>query len=890
MSLSPGTRFGPYEIADQIGAGGMGVVYRATDTTLDREVAIKVLPEAMASDAERIARFDREAKTLASLNHPNIAQIHGLEKADGTTAIIMELVEGPTLADRIEKGPLSADEALGIAMQIAEALEAAHRQNIVHRDLKPANIKLRSDGTVKVLDFGIAKALDIRATSGLSPVMATPTVTQTGIILGTAAYMSPEQARGKGVDERTDIWAFGCLLFEMLTGQPAFGGEEATVTLARILERDPDMDSLPASVSPAVSHTIKLCLQKDVRKRVADIRDVKLSVEGEFAPEVAAGTADRRAALPLVGGASLVAGVLVTAVVWSFWPTPEPPSVTRFAYELPDGQTILGLTGPMLTISPDGRRFVYSTDDGLYVREMDKLEARLIPGAESIGDVFAFSPDGQSVAGSSFPGRLTRMAIIGGAPVPLADLRADAGLYGLSWQTDGTILYTLRGGIYRIAANGGMPEPLIPFDGVNPDGVELLPDGDSVLFSVTDTEDWDSAQIVVQSLSTGGRTELGLSGSDARYLPTYLSTGHIVYALGSQLFAAPFDPETLRVSGGPVPVLQEVIRAEGGLSGLAHYDVSDNGTLIYLSGDIRPDFARTLVWVDREGREEPIDAPPRSYRSPRISPDRTKVALSVRDNQAEGGVWTWDLARRTLTPVAADPGLSRYPVWLRDSRRIAFVWRPPTGGTASSLFWRAADGTGSNVPLAQTAYQLFPASLLPDGTGLAVSGDITGVNNADIAVVRLEGGEAVEEGLATPSNEGHPEVSPNGRWLAYTSDESENDQVWVRPFPNVEAGRWQISTDGGEQPLWAPDGSELFYRNGDALMAVQIETDPSFDPGTPEVLFEGYPVIIQGGRDYDTFDAERFLMMKQVEDRSVSAEILVVENWFEELRRMAPAD
>jgi hypothetical protein len=711
--------------------------------------------------------------------------------------------------------------------------------------------------------------------------------------------MSPEQARGKGVDERTDIWALGCLLFEMLTGQPAFGGEDVTVTLARILERDPDMTALPVSVSSAVRHTIGMCLRKDVRKRLADTRDFKLSVDGEFVPETAEGGGGRgdgwRSALPFIFGSSLLTGALVAGLAWMRQPEVEPSLPTRFVYDLPDGQEIQGQQGPVLAISSDGRQFVYSTDGGLYVRAMDNLEAKLIPGSESIFDVHTFSPDGRSVAGWGYPGRLTRIATIGGAVVPIADLSAGRDLpgielYGVDWQIDGTILYTQRDGIYRIAAGGGVPEPLISFEDVTVYGAESLPDGDSVLFSVTETGNWDTAQIVVQSVSTGERTELGLSGSDARYLPTSRSTGHIVYALGTQLFAARFDPQTLRTSSAAVPVLQEVLRAEGGPSGVAHYDVSDNGTLIYISGDVRPKFLRTLVWVDRQGNEQPIDVPPRSYRSPRISPDGAKIALTVRENLPEGDVWTWDIARRTLVPVTAGPGLSRFPAWSRDGEHIAYVWRSILGGAASRLYRLPADGSGNADLLAETPYQLSPPTFLPDDTGLVLSGNVE-PGNEDIAIVALAGSGAVEVRplLTTPLfDEQHPEVSPDGRWLAYTSNESGTDEVWVRPYPNLEGERHLVSAGGGEQPLWSPDGSELFYRSGDAVMVVDVETDPSFRTGDPEALFGGYPIVTQGGRDYDTRDGERFIMMKQVQETSAGTEIIVVENWFGELKRLAP--
>ena len=885
MSLSPGTRFGQYEIADEIGAGGMGLVYRATDTTLEREVAIKVLPESMAADAERISRFDREAKTLASLNHPNIATIHGLEKADGTTALVMELVEGPTLADRIEKGAIPADEALGIAMQIAEALEAAHGQNIVHRDLKPANIKLRPDGTVKVLDFGIAKALEPEnvTTGGQSPMLTTP-VTQVGVILGTAAYMSPEQARGKAVDERTDIWAFGCVLYEMLTGQPAFGGEDVPITLARVLANDTDMESLPNAISPAVRQAIQLCLQKDLRKRVADIRDVRLALEGAFdtvSPQAAEGVVVARSAwrrtLP-VASATLVSGAILAGLTVWVSMQPEPRPVNRFDYELSEGQLFRFSGEPIMALSPDGRNFVYNTQDGLYLRTMGDLEARLIPGTEPILSTPVFAPDSQAIAYWDISGQLKRIGISGGAPVVIAEVSSN--VYGLSWEADGTIFVGLPDGVYRVSANGGTPELVVEAD--FPYGPRLLPDEDSVLFNVTTTQNWDDSQIVVQSLSTSERTVLVEGGTDAHYFPT----GHLVYALGDGLFAVAFDPDTLTVSGGTVPLVQGVMRTTG-TTGASNYSVSDDGTLAYVIGSATA-AQHTLVWVDREGREEPIGAPPRNYTSPRISPDGMRVALNPRDQEVD--IWIWDLIRETLTRLTFDPGTDTFPVWSPDGLRIAFS--SGRGGDRGGIYWRAADGSGLVERLAESGGQMFPSSFLPDATGIIFRGALTGAENDDIAIVSLDGGGDTTPLLQTTFRERNPELSPDGRWLAYASNESGREEIFVRGFPEVDAGgRWQVSTGGGLQPLWSRDGRELFYRSGDALLAVSIETDPTFIAGNAEVVFERQYANPQGGRTYDISpDGERFLMIKQVESASEASQIIVVQNWFEELKRLVPTE
>ena len=615
MALTLGTRLGPYEIAAQIGEGGMGEVYQATDTNLARQVAIKVLPASVAADPERLARFDREAKTLAALNHPSIAQVHGLEDADGIKALVMELVEGPTLADRIAHGAIPVDEALPIAKQIAEALEAAHEQGIIHRDLKPANIKVRPDGTVKVLDFGLAKALDPASALGASagqalsqaPTITTPAMTMAGMILGTAAYMSPEQARGKPLDKRADIWAFGCVLYEILAGKRAFAGEDVTDTLAAVVRSEPSWDALPDAVSPTLRVYLRRCLHKDSKQRVGDIRDMRLALEGAFETGVshaekslAAPEPVWRRALPLALAAALGA-LIVGFLTWNPLPQ-DAPAVTRFTYDLPDGTPFRIANQTIMAFSPDGRHFVYNTQagGGLYLRTMGELEARLILGTQEFLTSPFFSPDGESV-GYVQGGELKRIAISGGAPVIIC---AATNPSGISWALDDTILFGQSDGILRVSANGGTPELIIPAtEGEQMDGPQLLPDGESVLFSVTTatgTTRWDQAQIVVQSLATGERTVVLSGGSDARYVPT----GHLVYALRDALFAVAFDADRLEVQGRPVSVVEGVRRSTAGNTATANYGVSDQGTLVYAAGASILTAPRTLVWVDRQGREE----------------------------------------------------------------------------------------------------------------------------------------------------------------------------------------------------------------------------------------------------------------------------------------------
>ena len=919
MTVCPGSRIGPYEVTALIGEGGMGKVWRAHHTALKRNDALKVLPDAFASDPDRLARFRREAQVLASLNHPNIAHVYGLEQADGVQALVMELIEGPTLADRIAQGPIPVDEALPIAKQIAEALEAAHEQNIIHRDLKPANIKLRPDGTVKVLDFGLAKATEPRSAVGVdataSPTITSPALmTGVGVLLGTAAYMSPEQARGKAVDKRADIWAFGAVLFEMLTGKRAFEGAEISDVLASVLAREPDWALLPRGLSAAVTSFLNRCLQKDAKQRVPDIAVMRLAMEGAFDDGasqsmgvVAPAQPMWRRLLPFVAG-TVVAGLVSGVAAWRLSPVSEPRIVTRFDYRLPAGQTMGGVGGivQLLTVSPDGRRFVYATNEGFYIRTMGELNAQLIPGTALLGGQRynpVFSPDGESIAYLT-GADVRRISLSGGAPVAIAKITEGRGTSssGLSWEADNTILYSVDSGIWRVPADGGTTERVIAAkDGESMGSPRLLPDGDSVLFSMTTATGptrWDQAQIVVQSLRTGERKVVWQGGSDARYAPT----GHLVYAVGNDLFAVAFDLDELTVTGRPERVVQGVQRSSApAVNGdTANYGVSEGGTLVYLSsgslgGGGLIVTLRTLVWVNRDGREESLAAPARPYSYPRVSPDGRQVAVDVRD--AESDIWVWSLERATLTRLTFDPLFDRFPLWSPDGRRIVFSSQ--RDGSRGNVFWQMADGTGQpdRVVAGASNSQVFPTSFSPDGKRLLVYGDPDNTQKDDIGIVSLEAGgaRAVTPLLGAMFDERNAEVSPDGRWVAYESDESGQPEVYVRPFPAVDAGRWQVSTGGGTQPLWARSGRELFYRSGDAVMNVAVESSAGFVARSPVVLFKGQYAPSLSGRNYDVSpDGRRFLMLKQGAgpdaQNTSPARFVIVENWLEELKGLVPAN
>ena len=896
MTVSPGTRLGAYEILALIGAGGMGEVYRARDTRLYRDVALKVLPELFAADPDRLARFKREAQLLASLNHPNIAVIHGFED----NALAMELVDGPTLADRIAQGAIPLDEALPIARQIADALESAHERGVIHRDLKPANIKVRPDGAVKVLDFGLAKAFEGEVAT--PDVSHSPTLsvaaTRLGVILGTAAYMAPEQAKGRSVDKRADIWAFGCVLYEMLTGRPAFDGEDASEVLASIIKGSANLALLPTGIHPGVSRLIARCLEKDVRKRFRDIGDVRYELdqieanpERVLPPSVTVAPSGFRRALPWIAAAVAMTALVVGAAVWMLKPAAgaEPGIVTRFSYTLPDGQRLRNTGRTTIAISPDGRHFVYNVTGGLLLRSMDGLDARLIAGTEDALTNPFFSPDGQWVGFfSPTDSLLKKIPIAGGTAVTLSKVTNP---FGASWQADNSIIFGQPEGILRVSSNGGTAEMLVATEtGEQAHGPQLLPGGEWLLFSLTrgaaDTR-WDSAEIVAHSLQTGERKVLWRGGSDARYVPT----GHLLYALDDALFALPFDLERVEVSGGPVPLVAGLQRAPGpgGQTATAHYAVSDRGTLLHVIGTLTAQ-ARTLAWVDRDGSQQAIDAPPRAYAYPRISPDGTQVAFDVRDQEQD--IWIWHFTRRTLTRLTFDPGWDRYPVWTPDGRRIVFSSQRAGG---ANLFWQAADGTGAAERLTDNTNVQNASSISADGTMLVFE-EVT--TTPDVHALTLNGDRRAAPLVATMFNETNAELSRDGRWLAYRSNESGRNEVYVRPFPRVDEGRWQVSTGGGIQPLWAPNSRELFFLdlNG-RIVAVPIEAGPGFRAGNPRVIVEGpFVTIVPGlnGRMYDVSpDGQRFLVAKGDDSNQQATpptQIVVVQNWFEELKRRAPSN
>jgi serine/threonine-protein kinase len=887
-SLS-GQQLGSYKILSLLGVGGMGEVYQAHDAKLGRDVAIKVLPAGFVHDAERLARFQREARMLAALNHPNIATIHGLEHSAGVHYLVMELVAGQTLAERVSAGSFGVKEALEIGGKIAEALEAAHEKGVIHRDLKPANVKVTPEGRVKVLDFGLAKAF---AGDGGLDLSNAPTLTamgtEEGRILGTPAYMSPEQARGKAVDKRTDIWAFGCVLYEMLTGKEAFRGETVSDTIAAVLAREPDWQVLPPATPAKIRDLLRRCMQKESQHRLRDIGDARIEIEeASTAPAMAEPAAQAKGIRVRWQGALLwgVAFLLLAAVtgmaVWK-WKSSSPiisGPVSRIAITLPPGQPLAGLDiGLAVALSPDGTRLAYAARQGdkqqLYLRPLAGLEAKPIPGTEGAIQPF-FSPDGQWL-GFFADGKLKKISVSGGTSISLGD---GADPRGASWGSQGMIIFvpTRNSALVQVSDAGSTPQTLTRFaKGENSHRwPEFLPGGKALLFAAGQGGgNWSTAQIAVHSIGAGERRNLVQAGTH----PRYAASGHLIYAQGGNLMAVPFDPQRLEVTGTAVPVVEGVLQST--FSGAAQYSFSDTGSLVYVPEGVQATQYR-LVWVNRNGVEQPVAAPARIYRGPRLSPDGREVAVAVEGQETE--VWLYNLSRETLTRLTFQGRTSYNPAWTRDGKRIAFNI---ASGPEAGIYWLLADGSGGLERLGE--FGGIPNSWSTDGQLLAIDRGNSSTGR-DIWVLRM-GDRKEEPFLRTPFNVGAPLFSPDGRWLAYVSNESGRYETYVQPYPRP-GGKWQISTEGGTEPVWNPNGRELFYRSGDKMMAVEISTQPRFSAGKPKVLFAGRyqpsPSPVPAA-NYDVSpDGQRFLMLKPSESAEPT-QINVVLNWFEELKRRVP--
>ena len=913
MTLIPGTRLGVFEIVALVGAGGMGEVYRARDTRLGRDVALKVLPDLFAKDADRLSRFQREAQLLACLNHPNIAAIHGLEDANGVRALVLELVHGETLADRLQRGPMPVAEVVAVARQIADALEAAHEQGVIHRDLKPANVKISPDGTVKVLDFGLAKALE--SAPAASQLTHSPTLslagTFAGMILGTAAYMSPEQAKGLPADQRSDIFSFGCVVFEMLSGRQAFHADTATEMLAAVLLREPDLQALPADIHPRLSELVRRCLDKNPRRRWQAIGDVRFELDAIAADPSGLTHRSSTAATPatarsrpnvawLIATAAIVGAAAIGATRWTTKPA-DAPAVVRFSIALPEDQSLLRLPAPALALSPDGTKLVYAANRQLFVRSMSDMTPRPIPGtALDVTSPF-FSPDGQWIGFFAFQDlTIKKIAVTGGAAFTVCKAEPIA---GADWQGDHIVFAQPVSGIMRVSANGGEPETIARV--ANDEaafGPRLIDRGTAVLYTVSRSgqgfDRWDRAQIVVERIGSGQRKVVVRGGSDARYLPT----GHLVYALASSVLAIPFDLKTGETKGGPVPVVESVMRVPNSATqmGIAHFATSATGALVYVPGTANgPAGPKLLSFVDRDGKTQPIALPAQMYVHPRLSPDGTQIAVGTDDGR-DANVWVYDrknpgASLRRLT----FGGRNRYPIWSPDGRYITF--QSDREGDAA-IFRQLANGSGAAERLTKpdADAQHEPESWSPDGKTLSFN-NISGANQG-VWTVGLDGDRKPVVFADSTENtvEKHSVFSPDGHWIAYmaapVSTIAVNTEVFVQPFPVTDA-KYQVSTGGGRTPRWSADGKALFYHEPatNRFFVVDVRTTPSLSFGRPTPLPIEGTIHPLAQRNYDvTPDGRELLVVvsatpRQAESARTTQQINVVFNWFEELQARAPA-
>jgi serine/threonine-protein kinase len=874
MPLAPGDKLGPYEIIALIGAGGMGEVFRGRDIRLHREVAIKVLPFSLAHDPERLARFEREAKVLASLNHPNIAQIYSVEDSGGVRALAMELVPGANIA-----GPLPVDTVIEYARQIASALEAAHEKGIVHRDLKPANIMVTPDGVVKVLDFGLARLNTGESDDpSNSPTMMT-SPTQAGIILGTAGYMSPEQARGKVVDKRADIWAFGVVLYEIVTGKPLFRGETVTDVLANVMKEEPDLSAVPVKVRRLLSS----CLEKDAKKRLRDIGDWGRQLDE------AATTAPSRSRL---GTGWIVAAVLAVALGLFAYRAPRPAApkpLVRLDVDLGADVSLSSLVGASAILSPDGTRLVYVSKGKLFTRRLDQPKARELAGTDGAYAPF-FSPDGEWVAFFT-RGKLKKVSVEGGAPVVLCDAQGlrDVPSPGGSWGEDGNIIASLAvtGALSRISADGGAPAPATQL--ATGEGLQrwpqVLPGGKAVLFTS------NNSRIDVFSFAGRRRKTIVPAGVFGKYVAASNGVGYLLYLNNGTLFAIGFDASALETRGVAVPVVEQVAWNPG--PGSAQFDVSQTGVLLYQAGVAGAGDQATVQWLDGQGRMQPLLAKPGRYSRPRLSPDGQRLAVVI-VTRAGGDIWLYEPQRDTMTRLTFD-AVSGVPVWSPDGRYVVFQGR---GG----MYWTRSDGAGKPQALTQSGNLQFPSSFTPDGKRLAWFELAAGTardlwtmpleSSPDNPSAGLRAGKP-EIFLQTSAEERNPAFSPDGRWLAYASNESGTDQVYVRAFPD-RGGKWQISNADGINPVWSRSGRELFFRSLEnrIMVAAYAVKGDSFTADQPKLWSEKHLANTGVNQNFDVApDGKRIAVLMPVETpetQQAQHQVIFLENFLDELRRKLP--
>ncbi|MBN2241408.1 MAG: serine/threonine-protein kinase [Acidobacteria bacterium] len=889
MSLA-GSTLGHYAVSALIGRGGMGEIYMADDLNLGRKVALKFLPDAFAGDPERMARLEREAKLLASLNHPNIAAIYGIEQIEGKRFLAMEYVDGQTLAQRTGKGAIPAEEALAICRQIAEGLEAAHEKGVIHRDLKPANVMVTEGDKVKILDFGLAKALSDETQivdSSQSPTL-TEAMTRPGVILGTAAYMSPEQAKGKAVDKRADLWAFGCILYECLTGKRAFEGETVTETLASVLRNEPDWQALPETTPSSIRTLLRRCLQKDLARRYRDAAVVRIEIEDALAfpqkPQSTVSTTMGMRRIFLLGLAAIgfLALGVITAWILKLSPSSATRIPTRTEITLPAGDSLAGKNYPRIALSPDGRRLVYAAIHNgvqqLFLRPMDSYEAKALQGTEE-GYYPFFSPDSRWI-GFLTTGKIKKVPIAGGPAQLICNV---AGVGGVAWGVDDTVVFSPSNnkGLMGISENGGEPRVLTTPDRTKGEmshrWPQFLPGGKALLFTIATGTGWDEFHTAALRLDTGEISYV----REGSLMGRFVSTGHLIYYRAGKLLAVPFDPVRLKVQEGstPQPIAEGVAQTLDPIG--AEYSFSAEGSLAYIPASLRQ-FDRRLVWIDRKGIVEPLPAKEDAYYfgniRPSLSPDGRQLAVSTESDICK--IMIYDIARGILTPFAAEASRSNaWPIWMRNGKRITY-----TGYRAGfrNIYRKNADGSGEEEQLTTGENFQFPYSWSPNDKWLAF-GEATSISY-DVLMLGVDGDHKRVPFLTSPIAEGNGVFSPDGHWLAYQSDYSGRAEIYVKAFPGPGAP-YPVSIEGGEQPLWARSGRELFYRNGNKMMVVDIRTEPAFWAGKPRFLFEG-----QFGSYDIALDDQRFLAVQPVEPEQPATKINLVLNWLEELKRLVPSE
>jgi serine/threonine-protein kinase len=914
--LTIGSRVAEYQVISALGQGGMGAVYRAHDTKLNRDVALKVLLPEVADNPERLARFRREAQILALLNHPNIAHIYGLEEADGVVALVMELVEGPTLADRIAKGPIPLDEALPIAKQIAEGLEAAHEQGIIHRDLKPANIKIRDDGTTKILDFGLARALEPTAATlpsvSLSPTITSPAMTQAGILLGTAAYMAPEQARGKAVDKRVDIWAFGCVVFEMITAKRAFDGEEITDALAFVITREPDWSLLPPTTPDAIRKLLRRTLEKERKRRLADISDALFELEEGNTGRYAAGATSAshvngRATRDLFGSSTLwrmlpwfTTAALTAALGWMLvtkppWRDSTRPSPIRLAANIGVDASLSRGPGSAVALSPDGRTVAFAVQKTpeapslLYVRPLDRLEATPLAGTDDASQPF-FSPDGQWIAFFA-AGKLKKVGVAGGAVLTLADAPSPR---GGDWSEDDTIVFlpVVGGGaaLLRVPAEGGRTERAIPPDAsASQRWPQVLPGKKAVLY--TNNSPAEGQRLMVSRLPDGPGKVLEADASYGRYL----RDGHVVFLKSATLFAAAFDVDSLEMTGTPVPILEGV--ANLAQNNGAQFAVSNAGTLIYIPGASQDTDRVPIVWMDTSGKAVPLRETPLNWAAPNFSPDGRKLAIDVLDG-GNVDVAVYDLERDTLNKLTTDAAPDASPIWTPDGKRLTYRSLRLAPTFPYNLFWQFADGTGEAERLTENREAQTPGSWHPSGKILAFE-QASSNGDSPVMILPFEGSSMTELKAGKPyvfptgrGNATTPAFSPDGKFLAYTSYASGRAEIHVRPFPGP-GGEWVVSSGGGNNSAWSRARQELFYNtlgSDNHIMVVPYRIEGQAFVAEKPRVWSSARFMTRRGRSWALHpDGNRIAMAPAAEMNTIEKQntFVVVLNFLDEVRRVA---